>query len=79
VHEWARDDDGASRREVDCNTCEVAGTALRSYLRTFRGVHKQYVHLYVATYEAMVSAKQIRPELIRRMCMGDLPVHTGYT
>jgi transposase len=79
VHEWARDDDGYSRREVHCNTCEGAGMALRSYLRIFRGVHKQYVHLYVATYEAMVNAKQVSPPLIRRMCIGDLSVHTGYT
>jgi transposase len=79
MHEWARDDDGESRREVHGNTCEGAGTALRSYLRTFRGVHKQYLHLYVATYEAMVNATQVSPELIRRMCVGDLSVHTGYT
>jgi transposase len=81
MHEWARDDDGDGRREVHCNTCEGAGTALRSYLRTFRGVgvHKQYLHLYVATYEAMVNAKQVRPDLIRRMCIGDLSVHTGYS
>jgi hypothetical protein len=25
-----------------------AGAALRTYLRAFRGVHKPYVHLYVA-------------------------------
>jgi transposase-like protein len=48
VHEWARDDDGDGQREVHCNTCEGAGAALRTYLRAFRGVHKPYVHLYVA-------------------------------
>ena len=42
--------------KVHCNTCEGAGAALRTYLRAFRGVHKQYLHLYVATYEAMVNA-----------------------
>jgi hypothetical protein len=45
MHEWARDDDGDSRREARCNTCEGAGAALRTYLRVFRGVHKQYLHL----------------------------------
>ncbi len=79
VHEWARDDDGDGQREVHCNTCEGAGAALRTYLRAFRGVHKQYLHLYVATYEAMVNAKRVTPNLIRRMCVGDLSVHTGYT
>jgi transposase len=79
VHEWARDDDGDGRREVHCNTCEGVGAALRTYLRVFRGVHKQYLHLYVAAYEAMVNAKRVTPELIRRMCVGNPSVHTGYT
>jgi hypothetical protein len=39
VREWARDDDGDGQREVLCNTCEVAGAALCTYLRTFQGVH----------------------------------------
>jgi transposase len=79
AHEWARDDDGDGRREVHCNTCEGAGAALRTYLRAFRGVHKQYLHLYVATYEAMVNTKRVTPYLIRRMCVADLSMHTGYT
>lgn len=79
VREWARDDDGDGRREVHCNSCEGAGAALRTYLRVFRGVHKRYLHLYVATYEAMVNAKRVTPELIRRMCIRDLSVHTDYT
>jgi len=53
--------------------------ALRTYLRVFRGVHKQYLHLYVATYEAMVNAKRITPGLIRRMWSGNVSMHTGYT
>jgi transposase len=79
VHEWARDDDGDGRREVHCNTCEGAGAALRTYLRSFRGVHKQYLHLYVATYEAMVNAKGVAPSLIGRMCVDHLAAHTDYT
>jgi transposase len=79
VREWARDDTCDGRREVHCHTCEGAGAALRTYLRAFRGVHKQYLHLYVATYEAMVNAKRGTPHLIRRMCIGDLSAHTGYT
>jgi transposase-like protein len=79
VHEWARDDDGDGQREVHCNSCEGAGAALRTYLRVFRGVHKQYLHLYVATYEAMVNAKRVTPDLIRRMCVGNLSAHSDYT
>jgi transposase len=79
VREWARDDDGDGRREVHCNTCEGAGAGLRTFLRVFRGVHKAYLHLYVATYEAMVNTKRVTPGLIQRMCIGDPSVHTGYT
>jgi hypothetical protein len=56
VHEWAWDAEGNGRREVHGHTCEGAGAALRTYLRVFRGGHKQSLHLYVATYEAMVNA-----------------------
>jgi hypothetical protein len=73
--EWARDDDGDGIREVHCNTCEGAGTALGTYLRVFRGVHKAYLHLYVATYEALLNTKQLTAALIRRMCFAD-PLRT---
>jgi hypothetical protein len=56
---------------VHSNTCEGAGAALRTYLRVFRGIHKAYLHLYVATYEALCNAKQVTATLIRRMCFGD--------
>jgi hypothetical protein len=79
VHEWGQDDDGDGRRGVYGNTREGAGAALRTYVRAFRGVHKQYLHLSVATYEAMVKAKRITPDLIHRMCLGNLSGHTGYT
>ena len=38
-----------------------------------------YLHLYVATYEAMVNAKRITSHLIRRMCVGARSPHTSYT
>ena len=69
---------GDGLREVHCNTCEGAGAALRTYLRVFRGVHKQYLHRYVATYEAMVNMKRVTPHLIQRRCIGNLSVHTDY-
>jgi transposase len=79
VPEGARDADGDGRREVHCHTCEGAGAALRAYLRTFRGMHKQYLHLYVAAYEATVNTKRVTPRLIRRMCGHSLSAHAGYT
>jgi transposase len=79
VHEWARDDDHDGQREVHCNTCEGAGAGLRTYLRSFRGVHKQYLHLYVATYEAMLNTKRVTPMLVQRMCARNLSAYSGYT
>ena len=79
AHAWARDDEGDGRREVHGNTCEGAGAALRTYRRAFRGVHQQYLHRYVATYEALVNTKRVTPDLIRGMCIGDLSAHTDYT
>jgi transposase-like protein len=66
-------------REVHCNTCGGAGAALRTYLRVFRGVHKAYMHLYVATCEALVNVKQVTATLIRRMYFGDPSAHANYT
>ena len=77
--EWARDDAGDGIREVDCNTCEGAGAGLRTYLRVFRGVHKANLHLYVATYEALVNTLHVTATFIRRMCFGDLSLHASYT
>jgi transposase-like protein len=67
--------------DVRCTVIPVmgAGAALRTYLRAFRGVHKRYLHLYVATYEAMVNIKRVTPTLIRRMCICHLFTYTGYT
>src|SRR5262245_27761825 len=79
VHEWARDDDGDGQRAVHGHSCAGAGAALRTYLRAFRGVHKRYLPLYVARYEAVIKTKRVTPELIQRMCIGNLLVHTSYT
>ncbi len=64
----------------DCNTCEGAGAGLRTFLRPFRGVHKAYLHYYIATYEALVNAKRVSPSLICRMCWPpQQPPHTYWT
>jgi len=57
----------------------MAGAAIRTYLRAFRGVHKPYLHRYVATYEAMLHTKRVTPPLIQRMCVRHLSVYAGYT
>jgi transposase len=76
-HAWAREDDGDGRRAVHCPTCEGAGATLRTYPRAFRGVHQRYLHLYVATYAAMVKTTRVTPQLIRRRCVHNLSAHTG--
>jgi transposase-like protein len=79
VRAWAREAEGDGRREVHCNTCEGAGAALRTYLRAFRGVHQRDLHLYGATYEALVNTKRATPKLIRRMGVRNLSAHSSYT
>lgn len=41
---------------------------LQTYLRVFRGVHKQYLGAYVATIKAMTNAIRITEAIIQRMC-----------
>jgi hypothetical protein len=79
VHAWARDEHGDGQRAVHCHTCEGAGAALRPFLRAVRGGHKRYLHRSVATDEAMVKTKRVTPQLIQRMCIVNLSVHSGYT
>ena len=71
-----RDDDGDGVREVHCNSCEGAGTGLRTFQRTFQGVHKYYLADYVAAYETMPNAKRMTPAVVRRICFGE-PLHTN--
>jgi len=70
---------GGWQREIHCNSCAGAGAALRTYLRAFRGVHKQSLPPYVATDEAMVKTKRLTSPLIRRMCVANLSMHIGDT
>lgn len=76
-----RDDDGDGQREVHCNSCEGGGAALRTYLRSFRGVHKRDLKDYAATYEAMYNAKCSTANLIRQMCQmcRTATMQLGYT
>lgn len=63
--EWARDDDGDGIREVHANTSEGIWTGLRNHLRPFRGVHKIYLHQYVAVFEWAYNLKRISDDFLR--------------
>jgi transposase len=62
--EWARDDDGDGWFETHTNSSEGLWTGLRNFLRPFRGVHKRYLHSYVAVHEFRVNLKAISPAFI---------------
>ena len=71
VQEWARDAAGDGVRAVQCTSGEGAGTGLRTFLRTFRGVHTYDLADYVATDDTMANAKRITPAVVQRMWYGD--------
>lgn len=63
--EYARDDDGDGFCEVHCNTMEGIWTGLRNFLRPFRGVHKQYLAIYVAMFEWAHNLKWVTADFMR--------------
>ena len=65
--EYARDDDGDGVREVHCNTQEGLWTGLRNFLRTFRGVSKEYLGQYVAMFEWAHNLKRASVDFLRAM------------
>jgi transposase-like protein len=72
--EWARDDDGDGIREVHNNTQEGLWTGLRTFLRPFRGVNKEYLYQYVVIFEWGHNIKRVTPEFIRAML--SVPIST---
>lgn len=62
--EWARDEDGDGIREVHVNTVEGLWTTVRSFLRSFRGVHKKHLAGYVAVCEFKINLKRVTPPFI---------------
>jgi transposase len=64
LREWARDDDLDDWFETHTNSIEGLWTGLRNFLRPFRGVHKSYLHGYVAIYQFRVNFKAISPTFI---------------
>jgi hypothetical protein len=65
--EWARDADGDGAREVHCNTLEACWTGLRSFLRPFRGVNKEYRHQNVDIHQWGCIIKRVTGEFIRSL------------
>jgi hypothetical protein len=72
-------EDCENRHPAPCNTYTEAGAVLRTYLGILWGLHQQYLPLYVATYEVMVHTKRNTSQLIRRMRISHVSVHTGNT
>jgi transposase len=62
--EWARDEDGDGVCEVHVNRIEGLWTAVRNFLRPFRGVHKKYLQGYLAVCEFRINQKRVSPWLI---------------
>jgi transposase len=55
--EYALDLDGDGRCEVHCNTMECTWSWLRQMVRTYRGVSKVYLPLYVAQFEFLYNRR----------------------
>ncbi len=62
--EWARDDDGDEVREVYVNTLEGLWTGMRTFLRPFRGVNKNYIYQYITMFEWGYNVKRATLEFL---------------
>jgi transposase-like protein len=56
--EYAHDADGDGQCEVHCNTLEGTWSWLRPMIRTYRGISKVYLPLYVAHFEFLFNRRQ---------------------
>jgi transposase len=55
--EYALDLDGDSKCEIHCNTVECTWSWLRQMVRTYRGISKVYLPLYVTQFEFMFNRR----------------------
>jgi transposase len=55
--EYALDSDGDGQCEVHCNTMECTWSWLRPMVRTYRGISKVYLPLYVAHFEFLFNRR----------------------
>ncbi len=73
VREWARDDDGDGVREVHVNTIEGLWARLRTFLRPFQGVNKEYLGQYLAVFGWMHNCKRVTSDFVRMMLIPFTP------
>jgi transposase len=59
--EYALDLDGDGQCEVHCNTMECTWSWLRPMVRTYRGISKVYLPLYVAPFEFLFNHRHENP------------------
>ena len=72
-NEWARDDDGDGFCEVHVNTLEGLWASVRTFLRPFRGVHKRFLHAYIAIFEFSTNIKAITQSFIAQLVRIQVP------
>jgi len=77
--EYARDDDGDGINEVHENTMEGIWSLLRQWLRTFRGVRKIYLYLYVHAFEFFHNLKRSAFDPLRSLLQTLLASHEKWT
>ena len=63
--EWAKDEDGDGKNEVHDNTIEAVWTEMKNFLRPFKGVHKRYLHQYLAVFEWVYNLKEVSKDFLR--------------
>jgi transposase-like protein len=73
--EYARDDDGDGINEVHENTMEGIWSLLRQWIRTYRGVRKMYLYLYVNAFEFFHNAKRKVSDVLYYLLHSLLTVH----
>ncbi len=73
--EYARDEDHDGKCEVHCNTMEGIWSVLRQFLRTFRGLTKKYVHLYVSFFEFLYNNKRDSSDALEDLLFLTLATH----
>jgi transposase len=73
--EYARDDDGDGINEVHENTMEAIWSLLRQWLRSYRGVRKMYLYLYVCAFEFFHNSKRKVSDVLYSLLHSLVTVH----
>lgn len=73
--EYARDDDGDGINEVHENTMEGIWSLLRQWLRSYRGVRKIYLYLYVSAFEFFHNSKRKVSDVLYSLIQAVVTAH----